>query len=135
MVLGLILGAVNQGRVSAATRADDAAVAVAVDALTADDTENHVDELAGGSLDLPGLAAPITEVTGTDDGYVSVAHNGVSENVAGRGDLWGRMPGDALPRTCRSELHPQGMTICGVHGCEEQLSHGPAPRSAGCGRW
>jgi len=62
LATGTLLGSTHGGRVSAASRADYAAAAVAV--LLADAPE-QVYELAGDSFDFTELAATITEVTGT----------------------------------------------------------------------
>ncbi|WP_380161013.1 NAD(P)H-binding protein [Kineococcus sp. R86509] len=62
LAAGAVLGSTHGGRVSAAARADYAEAAVA--ALLAEDPA-QVYELAGNSFDFAGLAATITEVTGT----------------------------------------------------------------------
>lgn len=62
LAAGAVLGSTHGGRVSAAARADYAEAAVA--ALLAEDPA-QVYELAGDSFDFAGLAATITEVTGT----------------------------------------------------------------------
>jgi len=59
---GEVLGATGSGRVSAATRADYAAAAVAV--LLADADPQPVHELGGPSFTFAELAATVTEVTG-----------------------------------------------------------------------
>ncbi|MET8306653.1 NAD(P)H-binding protein [Micromonospora sp. NBC_00389] len=60
---GVILGATGGSRVSAATRADYAAAAVA--ALTRQEDGNAVYELGGTAFTFDELAAAVTEVTGT----------------------------------------------------------------------
>lgn len=75
---GEIVGAADEGRVSAATRADYAAAAVAV--LTSPGHENAVYELGGPSFTLAELARTITEVTGVDVAYRNVT---VPELVSG----------------------------------------------------
>ncbi|WP_326643853.1 hypothetical protein OG884_08540 [Streptosporangium sp. NBC_01755] len=60
---GEILGAVGDGRIAAATRADYAAAAAAV--LTDEGHDNAVYELGGTPFTMEELAATITEVTGT----------------------------------------------------------------------
>ncbi|WP_406080788.1 SDR family oxidoreductase [Micromonospora sp. NBC_00858] len=68
---GVILGATGGSRVSAATRADYAAAAVA--ALTRQEDGNAVYELGGTAFTFDELAAAVTEVTGT-----TVAHRDLS---------------------------------------------------------
>ena len=60
---GEVLGATHGGRISAASRADHAAAAVA--ALLVDDDRDHVHGLAGDPFSLAELASTVTEVTGT----------------------------------------------------------------------
>ncbi|MGC5013413.1 SDR family oxidoreductase [Streptosporangium sp. DT93] len=60
---GEILGAAGSGRISAAPRADYAGAAAA--ALTGDEHDGAVYELAGQAFTLDELAATVTEVTGT----------------------------------------------------------------------
>jgi NAD(P)H dehydrogenase (quinone) len=64
---GEIVGAAGDGRVSAATRADYAAAAVAV--LTTPGHENAVYELGGPSFTLAELAQAVSEGTGADVAY------------------------------------------------------------------
>lgn len=64
---GEIVGAAGDGRVSAATRADYAAAAVAV--LTTPGHENKVYELGGPSFTLAELAQAVSDGTGTDVAY------------------------------------------------------------------
>jgi NAD(P)H dehydrogenase (quinone) len=68
---GSILGAASTGRVSAATRADYAAAAVAV--LTSEGDHRTVYELGGTAFTFDELAATITEVTGVDVVYRDVS--------------------------------------------------------------
>jgi NAD(P)H dehydrogenase (quinone) len=64
---GAVLGAVGEGRVSAATRADFAAAAAAV--LTRDDQAGTVHELGGTPFTLAEYAATLSEVSGRDVVY------------------------------------------------------------------
>jgi NAD(P)H dehydrogenase (quinone) len=68
---GAIVDAAGEGRVSAATRADYAAAAVAV--LTGTGHDNVIYELGGPAFTMDELAATITDVTGT-----AVAHKTVT---------------------------------------------------------
>jgi NAD(P)H dehydrogenase (quinone) len=68
---GAILGAAGDGRVSAATRADYAAAAVAV--LTNPANDRVVYELGGTAFTFAELAATITQVTGVDVAYTNVS--------------------------------------------------------------
>jgi NAD(P)H dehydrogenase (quinone) len=68
---GVILGATAGGRIAAAARADYADAAAAV--LTGPGHDGRVYELAGPPLTLAGLAAAITEVTGTPVSYRDVS--------------------------------------------------------------
>jgi NAD(P)H dehydrogenase (quinone) len=67
---GEIVGAADDGRVSAATRADYAAAAVTV--LTTPGHENAVYELGGPAFTLAELARTISDVTGVDVVYRNV---------------------------------------------------------------
>ncbi|MDX6254758.1 MAG: hypothetical protein QOJ11_1092 [Frankiales bacterium] len=67
---GEIVGAADDGRISAAARADYAAAAVAV--LVGEGHDNRVYELGGASFTLAELAAVVTEVTGTAVTYRDV---------------------------------------------------------------
>ena len=64
---GEILGAADHGRISAATRPEYAAAAVA--ALLQDEEGDRIYELGGPAFDLPELARVISEVTGTPVTY------------------------------------------------------------------
>lgn len=88
---GEIVGAAGTGRVSAATRADFAEAAVSL--LTGDITDHvGIHELGGPGFDLAGLAAAVTEATGTTVGYRDTSPDelaagltaaGVDEGTAG----------------------------------------------------
>jgi NAD(P)H dehydrogenase (quinone) len=68
---GEILGAAGSGGISAATRQDYAAAAVA--ALLKDDDGNRTYELGGPAFDLPELARVISEVIGTPVTYTDLS--------------------------------------------------------------
>jgi NAD(P)H dehydrogenase (quinone) len=76
---GEILGAAGNGRISAATRQDYAAAAVA--ALLQEEDGNRVCELGGPAFDLPELARVITEVTGTPVTYRDQTVNEFAESL------------------------------------------------------
>src|SRR5205823_2591940 len=80
---GEILGAAGNGRVSAATRADYAAAAVA--ALLQDGSGDTVYELGGPAFDYAELAAAITEATGKPVAYRDVTADELTATLTAAG--------------------------------------------------
>ena len=83
LATGAVLGIDGDARIGAATRADMAAAIVA--ALLDPATENTTLELAGPPITLAGLAAAITDVTGTEVAYRDVTPEELTAILRGTG--------------------------------------------------
>ncbi|MEV0734260.1 SDR family oxidoreductase [Polymorphospora sp. NPDC050346] len=103
---GVILGAAGEGRVSAATRADFAAAAVAV--LTGDGHAGKVYELGGDeAFTLAELAAEVTRQSGTEVAYRDLPVDEYARTLAGFGlpEPVARMLADSDAGLARGDLH------------------------------
>jgi NAD(P)H dehydrogenase (quinone) len=100
-----LLGSAGDGQVSAATRADLAAAAATV--LTTDGHEGRTYELAGAAFTLREAAAVISEVSGTEVGYVDLPSEKYTETLIGAGvpEPFAEVLADSDLGIARGDLH------------------------------